>query len=193
MKRFERLAVLTLGASGLLLADFSYEQTSRMTGGAMMSMTKLMGAFSSQAREPQRAAVYVKGNRMATVSADGAPAAGEAPAQLPPAQAQEPQTAPQPTPTAGGALGRLGGRFGGLGGLGRKKQAEPQAQPPAQQSPPPASGQPASGQNAADAGVLMEMTTETSNFSPAAVDPAKFDVPSGFKQVESETLKAMRR
>jgi hypothetical protein len=39
----------------------------------------------------------------------------------------------------------------------------------------------------------MEMTTELSGFSSAPVDPSKFEVPAGFKQVESEMMKAMRR
>jgi hypothetical protein len=30
------------------------------------------------------------------------------------------------------------------------------------------------------------MVTETSNFSPAPVDGAKFEVPAGFKQVQPE-------
>src|SRR5947207_4318846 len=47
-----------------LLADFSYEQSTKMTGGSMMGMMKLAGAFSKQAREPIQATVSVKGNRM---------------------------------------------------------------------------------------------------------------------------------
>jgi hypothetical protein len=51
-------------------ADFSYDQTSKMTGGAMMGMMKVAGAFSKAAREPMRSTVLVKGDRMAMVSAD---------------------------------------------------------------------------------------------------------------------------
>jgi len=47
-----------------LLADFSYEQTTKMTGGAMMGMMKIAGAFSKQAREPMVSTVAVKGDRM---------------------------------------------------------------------------------------------------------------------------------
>jgi hypothetical protein len=36
----------------------------------------------------------------------------------------------------------------------------------------------------------MEMTTELSGFSSGAVDASKFEVPAGFKQVESPMLKA---
>jgi hypothetical protein len=51
-------------------ADFSYEQTSKMTGGAMMGMMKVAGAFSKAAREPMRSTVMVKGNKMAMVSGE---------------------------------------------------------------------------------------------------------------------------
>jgi hypothetical protein len=52
-----------------LFADFTYEQTSTMTGGAMMSMMKVAGAFSKQAREPIKTTHIVKGDKMATVAA----------------------------------------------------------------------------------------------------------------------------
>jgi hypothetical protein len=51
-------------AAGMLLADFSYEQTSKITGGMVASMMKVAGAFSKQAREPIRDTVAVKGDRM---------------------------------------------------------------------------------------------------------------------------------
>jgi len=72
---------------------------------------------------------------------------------------------------AGAALGR----FGGLGGLGRKKKEEAPAPQTATDAPP--------------AGPMMETTTQLSKFSSAAVDASKFDVPAGFKQVESEMKK----
>jgi hypothetical protein len=94
---------------------------------------------------------------------------------------------------AGGRLGRLGGLAGGLGGLGRRGKKQEEAPPP---PPPPAATDqqtpPAGGISAAP-GSLMEMTTELSGFSSAPVDPSKFEVPAGFKQVESEMMKAMRR
>ena len=55
-------------ASGMLRADFSYEQTSKVTGGAMAGMLKVAGALSRQAREPMRSTVSVKGDRMAHAS-----------------------------------------------------------------------------------------------------------------------------
>jgi hypothetical protein len=53
-----------------LLADFTYEQSSKITGGMMAGMMKFAGAFSKQAREPMRSTVIVKGDRMAMVNGD---------------------------------------------------------------------------------------------------------------------------
>ena len=55
--------VMTLAGSSLL-ADFTYQETSTITGGMMMSMMKIAGAFSKQAREPIQATVSVKGDQM---------------------------------------------------------------------------------------------------------------------------------
>jgi hypothetical protein len=51
-------------AATTLLADFSYQQKSTITGGAIQSMMKVAGAFSKQAREPIETTVAVKGDRM---------------------------------------------------------------------------------------------------------------------------------
>jgi hypothetical protein len=82
---------------------------------------------------------------------------------------------------AGAALGRLG-RLGGLGGFGRRKK---------QEEPPPA---PKKAESAAGAqkSVLLEATTELSDFSTAAVDASKFTVPAGFREVEHEMKKLLR-
>jgi hypothetical protein len=100
----------------------------------------------------------------------------------PPNSSGAQQQAPPPSQTAGqtaagAALGRLG-----LGGLGRRKKNEDQQQQQQSSSTqPPPSGEPQTA-----SGVLMEMTTDSSGFSTAAVDPSKFAVPAGFKQVEPE-------
>src|ERR1043166_3062351 len=52
-----------------LLADFSYQESSKITGGMMAGFMKVAGAFSKQAREPIQSTVAVKGNRMAHRSA----------------------------------------------------------------------------------------------------------------------------
>jgi len=62
------LLALTLLAPTSLFADFQYTETTKISGGSMMSMMKLAGTFSKQARqigEPAISSVYVSGNRMA--------------------------------------------------------------------------------------------------------------------------------
>jgi hypothetical protein len=51
-------------ASCPLLADFSYQQKSTITGGAMAGMMKVAGVFSKQAREPMEDTIAVQGNKM---------------------------------------------------------------------------------------------------------------------------------
>jgi hypothetical protein len=81
----------------------------------------------------------------------------------------------QPSPSAGDALGSvLGGRFGRLG----RKKKDTAAQEPASPGAP---------------GSLLEMTTEMSNFSSAPVDASRFEVPAGFKQVESDLKRYDKR
>lgn len=56
-----------------LYADFTYEQTTRVTGGAMVSMMKFAGAFSKDAHkamDPIQATVSVKGDRLVHKTAD---------------------------------------------------------------------------------------------------------------------------
>jgi hypothetical protein len=110
-------------------------------------------------------------------TADG----GTAPAQQQQAQPQA-QQQPAERPSVGSALGgALGGRFG----LGRKKPADK----PASNDNPPASGGQASGSGAP--GSLLEMTTELNTYSSNPADPSLFEVPAGFKKVDSD-MKRMR-
>jgi hypothetical protein len=70
MNRTYLCAALSLVlAAGSARADFSYEQTTKITGGMMAGMMKFAGAFSKQAREPMTSSISVKGNRMAMTSA----------------------------------------------------------------------------------------------------------------------------
>ena len=66
--------IRTFLLSGVLaltaLADFSYEQSTRVTGGSMAGMMRVAGAFSKSAREPMRTTVMVKGDRLAMASSD---------------------------------------------------------------------------------------------------------------------------
>jgi len=59
-----KTAIFLVAACLPAFGDFSYEQTSKITGGMMAGMMKFAGAFSKQAREPMVNTVAVKGDRM---------------------------------------------------------------------------------------------------------------------------------
>jgi hypothetical protein len=71
MKTTTRLAGSLLLAPALMLADFTYTEITKITGGALMSMSRALGGFSKDLKkvgEPTISTVYLKGNRMATVN-----------------------------------------------------------------------------------------------------------------------------
>jgi hypothetical protein len=56
-----------------LFADYTYQETTQLTGGSMLHMIKTVGMLSSQARkagDPVVSTIYIKGNRMAKVNPD---------------------------------------------------------------------------------------------------------------------------
>jgi hypothetical protein len=60
-----------VAASASLHADFSYTETTQITGGSMLGLMKMAGAFSRQARQagdPIVSTVAIKGNRMAHIN-----------------------------------------------------------------------------------------------------------------------------
>ncbi len=68
---------LVLGLSLVLplasFADFRYDETTKVTGGSLVSMAKFAGAFSKSARQitdPVTSTVLLKGNRMAHINQD---------------------------------------------------------------------------------------------------------------------------
>ena len=66
--------VVVLIASTCCHADFKYTQSSKVTGGSLMTMTKTLGVFSKNARqitEPQLSTIMLKGNRMRSEHANG--------------------------------------------------------------------------------------------------------------------------
>jgi hypothetical protein len=70
-KQISVVLLLTIGGSSLR-ADLSFDQTAKITGGAMMGVMRIAGAFSKQAREPIVTHVYLKGDRMAHFTRDTA-------------------------------------------------------------------------------------------------------------------------
>ena len=81
----------------------------------------------------------------------------------------------------GGGSGVLKGALGGFGGFGRKKERDPE--------PQQSSGTP----TAAEAGVLMEMTTLYSDFSNSTISADTFRPDPSFKKVESKMLKQLSK
>lgn len=68
------IAVVTVVAAGTSRADFKYTQQSKVTGGALVGVTKTLGVFSKNARqltEPQISTTMVRGNRLRTEQATG--------------------------------------------------------------------------------------------------------------------------
>jgi hypothetical protein len=66
--------LILLAVCGISTADFKYTQSSKMTGGSLMTMTKSLGVFSKNARqldEPQLSTIMVKGNRMRSEHSTG--------------------------------------------------------------------------------------------------------------------------
>ncbi len=111
-----------------------------------------------------------------TLNGQPLPAASEAPL---------PESSSPQTPTAGqvakdSVASSISSRLGGFGGFGHKKKAD--TPPPDQQS--------ADAQPAPQWVVLMESKTELASFSQGPVDTSKFEIPAGFKQVESRQSRA---
>src|SRR5690348_11612582 len=64
-----KFAILLIACASLR-ADFSYEETSRLTGGAFVTILRMGGPFTRKAREPIVSTVLIKGNRMASIGKD---------------------------------------------------------------------------------------------------------------------------
>ena len=77
MRRFTAFALSVLlitSMTGTCFADFQYTETSKITGGMMMGATRMLGAFSKEARNathPMTTTVSVKGNKMRRERSDG--------------------------------------------------------------------------------------------------------------------------
>ncbi len=150
-----------------------------MQPGMMQGMSELSKQASKLEGVPVLQVVKL-GEGMAPAS--GAPSSGETKDQTPPPSAGEAAN----SAAASAITGRLG-RLGGFRGFGRKKKEQ---EPPKEEQAPAPEAQTAAAASGTP-GALMEITTELTSFSSAAVDPSKMQVPTGFKQVESPMLKAI--
>ncbi len=69
--RTSLIVALTLATPLTSFADFRYDETTKVTGGSIVSMTKFLGAFSKNARQitdPVNSTILVKGNRKAQIT-----------------------------------------------------------------------------------------------------------------------------
>ena len=62
--------LILLSAGATLRADFTYQETTQMTGGALLTMMRFGGPFTKQAREPILSTHMIQGNRMVTMTKD---------------------------------------------------------------------------------------------------------------------------
>ena len=152
-----------------------------MMGGNGNSMAKGMADMGKEMAKmdgvPVQQVMTIGGESTGDPGSSSAARRDRAPAQNNDANSQS---------AAADALGRLG-RIGGLGGFGRKKKD-------ADSNPQPAESSQSQGNSSTNsAGALMEITTESSGFSSAPVDPSKLEVPSGFKEVEPDAGRRGRR
>jgi hypothetical protein len=184
-----------------------------MRNGGQMAMMQMFGAkpgAGDSFAQMQKELAKIKGTRVLEITRmggsgtgidaqPGTPASG---AQTPSGSSAAGQVATNTaqntaSSTASAATGHVGGIpgaalgsavSGALGGMfSHKKAAQPATPPPA--APPAATP---AGQTPTDV-TLMEMTTQTHDFSHEAIPSSVFDVPSGFKQVESPMVQAMKK
>src|SRR5258708_5608416 len=64
------VATLLYSSGALLRADFTYQESTQMTGGAVMAMMRMAGPFAKGAREPIVSTHIIHGDRMATITKD---------------------------------------------------------------------------------------------------------------------------
>jgi hypothetical protein len=71
--RYALIAISLVLPATLYAGDYTYQQTTQITGGSLLQMMKTVGVFSSQARhmgDPIVSSIYLKDNRLANVSPD---------------------------------------------------------------------------------------------------------------------------
>ena len=69
--RYALLSLALAVPAALYAGDYTYQQTTQITGGSLLQMMKTVSIFSSQARhmgDPVVSTIYLKGNRLANVS-----------------------------------------------------------------------------------------------------------------------------
>jgi hypothetical protein len=156
-----------------------------MIGSSMPQIGMMRADVSKGLEESAKELAKLDGVPVETVtkmSSAGGPSAGggSSGASSDGSAAQNQSNAPN-SPAA--ALGRLAG-IGGLGGFGRNRKKTDD-----QQQAPPDQPQQQSGSSSTS---LIETTTQMNSFSSAPIDGSKFEVPAGFKQVQSDLRRGIQ-
>jgi hypothetical protein len=165
--------------------DFYTRMAAKMAWGApdMSGMNAAMGRpdMARAIENMRKEGAKMEGIPVLNVMKVGGTAEGQPDASDSQTTSQQSTQQSKPKPDLGSVLG---GKLGGFGGFGRKKK---QDEPVQSSSAPPPAG------NTSGSASLIEMTTETSGFSNAPVDPSKFSPPAGFKKVDSEMTKRQHK
>jgi hypothetical protein len=166
---------------GVDLSAFKAQMTQMQNPGQSAGMSQMFagkpGSAEAMAQMGKEMA-KLQGTRVLEVTRMGGSGSGPGAAQNS-AQTSDPAPAAAPPSSNGSMAGMLGSALGGsaLGGFHRKK------------TPPPSdtttTTTTASDGTQTTSAVLMEMTLQKSNFSQAPVSSSAFEIPSGFKKVES--------
>lgn len=162
--------------------DFSAWK-SQMTNSNPAMMQMFSGKPGSQEAMAEMAKEMAKlqGTRVMEVTRMGGSGSGAGAGQNS-AQASDSAPAAAPASSNNSVGGLLGSALGGsaLGGFHRKKQA-----PPPSDAPATGTDSTAGGAQTTTSATLMEMTMQKSNFSQQGVPSSAFQVPAGFKKVET--------
>jgi hypothetical protein len=171
-KRFEQKLM-----QGVDLSAFKAQMTRNMSQNPGMSQMFAGKPGSSEAMaEMAKEMAKLQGTRVMEVTRMGG--SGTGPAQN---SAQTSDSAPSAAPSNpnGSMSGMLGSALGSsaLGAFHRKKAAQPASDAPTTTNNPDGTQTTST--------TLMEMTAQKSNFSQAPVSSSNFEVPAGYKKVET--------
>jgi hypothetical protein len=164
---------------GVDLSAFKAQMTQMSSAGQNPGMSQMFAGKpgSSEAMaEMAKEMAKLQGTRVMEVTRMGG--SGTGPAQNS-AQTSEPAPSAAPSNPNGSMSGMLGSALGSsaLGAFHRKKAAQPASDTPTTTTNP-------DGTQTTSA-TLMEMTLQKSNFSQAPVSSSNFEVPAGYKKVET--------
>jgi hypothetical protein len=172
---------------GVDLSAFKAQMTQMQNSSQNPGMSQMFAGKPGSAdamAEMGKEMAKLQGTRVMEVTRMGGSGTGPGAAQNS-AQTSDPAPAATPPSSNGSMAGMLGSALGGsaLGGFHHKK------------TPPPSDSTTTTTTTASDgtqttSAVLMEMTLQKSNFSQAPVSTSSFEIPSGFKKVDSPTYGA---